>query len=157
HVTALDPLLLTALGGRSRPRDRAGNHLCLWGPAHPGGLALRNAGARRAAIGADPHSARGDPCIWRPCPPHAGSGTYRRPDRRQLQRRPLLGLDEHRAWRERDVVRHPLGARTVEPAAGPARKDLANEHATLPAPPHVGQPLTTLSGGEQRRGSMKMI
>ncbi len=31
----------------------------------------------------------------------------------------LLGLDEHRAWRERDVVLRPLGACTVEPAAGP--------------------------------------
>ena len=72
HVSALDPPLLIALGGRSRPRDRAGNRLCLRGPAHPGRLALRNAGARRAAVGAGHHPSRGDPCVWRPCPPHAG-------------------------------------------------------------------------------------
>ena len=61
-----------------------------------------------------------DPCVWRPCPPHAGGGTCRRPDRPQLQRRPLLGLDEHRAWRVRNVVVRALGARTVEPETGPA-------------------------------------
>jgi hypothetical protein len=30
----------------------------------------------------------------------------------------FLGLDTHRARRDRDLLRHPLGARTMEPAMG---------------------------------------
>lgn len=47
-----------------------------------------------------------------------GGGTCRRQDRR-LQRHAPLGLDAHRARHDRTGLGHPLGARTVEPAAGP--------------------------------------
>ena len=38
---------------------------------------------------------------------------------RQVQRSLLLRLDTPRARRDRALLRHPLGARTVEPAMGP--------------------------------------
>src|SRR5712692_1394218 len=53
-----------------------------------------------------------------------GEGDCRRQDHRD-QRSLLLRLDTPRARRDRGLLRHPLGARTVEPATGPA-ENLAN-------------------------------
>gem|GEM_PF-4935639 len=50
--------------------------------------------------------------------PHNGGGTCRRQDR-QLQRNLLRGLDAHRDWRDRALLRRPLRGRTVEPAMAP--------------------------------------
>ncbi len=117
HVSALDPLHGISPWGRHRPRDRAGRgQHPRWG-AHPRRLAVRNAGARRAAVGARHHPPRVARWGGRPCHPHDGSRTCWRQDR-QLQRSLFLGLDAHRARRDRDLLRHPLGARTVEPAKG---------------------------------------
>jgi hypothetical protein len=54
-----------------------------------------------------------------PCHPRDGSG--RRFSRRDRQVQPslLVRLDASRARRDWDVLPHPLGARTVEPAMGP--------------------------------------
>ena len=59
--------------------------------------------------------------------PHEGGGTYRRQDR-QLQRNLLLGLDAHHARSDRALLRHPLSARTVEPAMAPAPVVQQPEH-----------------------------
>src|SRR5438552_12957015 len=54
------------------------------------------------------------------CHPRDGSGRrFSRRDR-QVQRSLLVRLDASRARRNCDVLPHPLGARTVEPATGPA-------------------------------------
>src|SRR6267378_937909 len=51
HVSALDPLHDVSPDGRHHPRDGLGRGLKpVWG-ANPGRLAVRNAGARRTAIG----------------------------------------------------------------------------------------------------------
>src|SRR5713101_730251 len=117
RVSALDPLHDVSPDGRHHPRDGLGTGLePLWG-ANPGRLAVRNAGARRTAIGVRHHPPRVAPWVGHPRPPHDGEGCRRR--LRQVQWSLLLRLDAHRARRDRALLRHPLGARTVEPARGP--------------------------------------
>src|SRR5690242_9690208 len=99
---------------RGRAEPAGGPHL----GAHPGRLALGNAGPRRAALGACHHAVRlalrardaGHPS-------HAGEWGRRRP---RQTRRILFRLDTRRARRDRTVLRHPFGPRTGEPATGPA-------------------------------------
>src|SRR6266704_3513016 len=88
--------------------------------AHPGRLAVRNAGACRTAVGVRHHARRVAPWAVHACHPRDGSGRrFSRRDR-QVQRSLLVRLDASRARRNCDVLPHPLGARTVEPATGPA-------------------------------------
>jgi hypothetical protein len=74
----------------------------------------------RTAVGAHRHARRVAPCgghARHPC-----DGRWRRfsrPDR-QVQPSLLVRLDASRARRDRALLPHPLGARAVEPATGPA-------------------------------------
>jgi hypothetical protein len=45
----------------------------------------------------------------------------------------LLGLDTHHAPSDRDLLPHPLGARTVEPAKGPSHGVVIGADRVLPA------------------------
>src|SRR5438552_10775225 len=115
HVSALDPLADASHYGRHRPWDieaRALNHCA----AHPRGLPVRDARARRTAIRTRHHAARRVVRGWHARHPHEG-GTLRRD--RQVHRRLLLRLDTLGARRARGLHRHPLGARTVASATGP--------------------------------------
>ena len=58
--------------------------------------------------------------IGRPHRPHEGEGRRRHQQHRPFQRTLLLRLDGDRDRRDRALLRHPLGARTVEPAMAPA-------------------------------------
>jgi hypothetical protein len=71
------------------------------------------------------HFARVAPWGGRPRHPHDGEG--RRRQDRAVQRRLLLRLDTPRARRDRALLRHPFGARTVEPAIGPVPVVLPGE------------------------------
>ena len=71
-----------------------------------------------------------------------GGGTCRRQDR-QLQRSLFLGLDAHRARRDRELLRHPLGARTVEPAAGPVPVVQLREYGKTNTPHDVWSNVVT--------------
>src|SRR5438270_7453048 len=116
HVSALDPLADASHYGRHRPWDiegRAVKHCA----ARPRGLPIRDARARRTAIGARHHAARRVVRGSHARHPHEG-GTLRRD--RQVQRRLLLRLDTLGAGRAWGRHPHPLGARTVESATGPA-------------------------------------
>ena len=119
HVSALDPLLNVSPDGRHRPRVRTGRAL-----KHSFGIlivvvwlygTLVLAGRRSGYIIILLVSLLASVI---PYHPHEGSGTCRRQDR-QLQRKILLGLDAPRDRRDRALLRHPLGARTVEPAMAP--------------------------------------
>src|SRR6266581_9148603 len=105
--------------------------------AHPGRVAVRNACARRAAIGVRHHPRVVAPRVGPPRHPHEGVG--RRDRRHQVRRSLLLRLDTHRARRDRDLLRHPLGARTLEPATGPAddSSDLATVSVSMLLPIHL--------------------
>src|SRR5206468_11412307 len=85
--------------------------------ARPGGLPVRVAHPPRTAIGARHHAAHRVIRGRHARHPHEG-GTLRRD--RQVRRRLLLRLDTLGARRARGLHLHPLGARTVEPATGPA-------------------------------------
>src|SRR5437667_6399809 len=116
HVSALDPLADASHYGRHRPWDiesRALKHCA----AHPRGLPVRDARARRTAIGARHHAARRVVRGSHARHPHEG-GTLQRD--RQVHRRLFLRLDTLGARRARGLHLHPLGARTVESATGPA-------------------------------------
>ena len=119
HVSALDSLVYVSLDGRHRTRVRAGRVQAHWWDTHRRRLAVRNAGARRTAIGIHHHPPLVAPCFARSAYPHEGRWTCRRQDR-QLERKVLLGLDALHARRDGPLLRHPLGARTVEPAMAPA-------------------------------------
>jgi hypothetical protein len=85
----------------AKGRDGPGRGLNPRCGAHPGRLAVRDA-------------------LWavHACHPRDGSGRrFSRRDR-QVQRSLLVRLDASRARRNCDVLPHPLGARTVEPATG---------------------------------------
>ena len=97
---------------------RAGR--CLPPGAHLRRLAVRNAGARRTAIGVHHHAPRVALFVGRPDRPHEGEGCRRHQQDRQFQRTLLLRLDADRDRRARALLRHPLSARTVEPAMAPA-------------------------------------
>jgi hypothetical protein len=58
---------------------------------------------------------------------HLYNGQGGRRDR-QVQRRLLLRLDTPCARRDRDLLPHPLGALTVEPAMGPVPEVQQPEH-----------------------------
>ena len=84
--------------------------------AYPGRLAVRNAAARRTALGPHHHVCRVAPCVTHGRGPHKGTGRRSQRRVRQVRGSLLLRLDAHGARRHRDVLRHSLGARTVEPA-----------------------------------------
>ena len=65
--------------------------------------------------------------IGRPRHPHEGGGCWRA-GRQGPQRSLLLRLDAHRARRDRALLRHPLSARTVEPAMGPGVNNVIFAH-----------------------------
>jgi 3-beta hydroxysteroid dehydrogenase/isomerase family len=72
--STLDPVHGISPDGRHRPRDGAVRGLNpRWG-AHPGRLAVRNAGARRAAIGVRHHPPRVDPWSGIPVVHMMGAG-----------------------------------------------------------------------------------
>ena len=89
------------------------------------GVAVRDAGARRTAIGARHHAARR--VVRGSHARHAHEGGTLRRDR-QVHRRLLLRLDTLGARRARGLHLHPLGARTVESATGPATVVQPPEH-----------------------------
>ena len=101
-------------------------------------LAVRNAGARRAAIGVRHHAPRFALFVGHPRPPHDGEGCDARQPGRQLQRSLFLHLDAHRGRRDRALLRHPLGARTLEPAKGPAPVVQQPEHGKARSNPARG-------------------
>jgi len=83
--------------------------------AHLRRLAVRNAGARRTAIGVHHHAPSVALFVGRPRRPHEGEGCRRHQQDRQFQRTLLFRLDADRDRRDRALLRHPLGARTVKP------------------------------------------
>src|SRR5262245_17241798 len=125
-VAALDPLADPSRDGRYRPWDIEGRVLkhCA---VRPRGLPVRDARARRTAIGARHHAARRVVRGSHARHPHEG-GTLRRDC--QVHRRLLLRLDTLGARRARGLHLHPLRARTLEPASAPVRP-IADE----PQPP----------------------
>jgi hypothetical protein len=120
RVAALDPLLYVSPGGRHPPGDRAGNshkphcgaHLCV--------LAVRNASARRTAIGVYHHPPRRAFFVGRPPRTHEGQGRRHRQQTPQLQRTFLFRLDTDRDWSDRALRRHSLSTRAVECAMAPS-------------------------------------
>ena len=120
YVSALDPLLYVSPGGRHHPRVRKGRALKPHCGAHLRPLAVRNAGARWTAIGVHHRLHPVVPFDGHSLPPHEGERCWRREQHRQFHRRFLLRLDADRARRDRALLRHSLGARTVEPAVAPA-------------------------------------
>src|SRR5204862_429691 len=124
RVPALDPLADASHYGRHRPWDIEGRALkhCV---GRSRGVAVRDAGARRTAIGVRHHAARRVVRGRHARHPHEG-GTLRRD--RQVHRRLLLRLDTLGARRARGLHLHPLGARTVESATEPATVVQQPEH-----------------------------
>src|SRR5271167_1418911 len=116
RVSALDPLADASHYGRHRAWDIEGRELkhCA---AHPRGPPVWDARAPRTAIGARHHAARRIVRDSHARHPHEG-GTLRRD--RQIPRRLFLRLDTLGARRARGLHLHPLGARTVGSATGPA-------------------------------------
>lgn len=118
-VAALDSLLYASPGGRHCPRLRKRRRLKPCGCADLCGLALRNAGARRAQIRIPYHPPR---IATRDVGPGYSHERKRRGHcewHRQLQRGLLLHLDADRPRRDRALLRGPLGAGTLEPALAP--------------------------------------
>ena len=70
-------------------------------------------------IGVHHHASRVAPFDVRPLHPHEREGCRRRQQTRRYQRTLLFRLDAARDRRARTVLRHPLSARTVEPAMAP--------------------------------------
>src|SRR5439155_1978799 len=116
HISTLDPLADPSHYGRHRPWDIEGRAL-KHRTARPRGLPVRDARARRTAIGARHHAARRVVRGSHARHPHEG-GTLRRD--RQVHWRLLLRLDALGARRARGLHLHPVGARTVESPTGPA-------------------------------------
>src|SRR5438552_10761491 len=120
RVSALAPLSYVSPGGRHRVRVGAGRAR----KPHYGGallrrLAVRSAAALRAPIGAHHHAARRALGDVRPVCPHEGEGCRPSQQARRYQRTLLFRLDAARDRRARALLRHPRGARTVEPAMAP--------------------------------------
>ena len=119
RVSALDPLLYSSPGGRHPQGDGAGNahkphchsHLCL--------LAVRNASARRTAIGVHHHPPRRALFVGRPPRAHEGQRCRHYQQTPQLRRTLLFRLDTDRDWSDRSLLRHSLSTRAVEPALAP--------------------------------------
>jgi hypothetical protein len=122
HVSALDSLADASRYGRHRPRDIEGRAL-KHRAVRPRGLPVRDARARRTAIGARDHAARRVVRGRHARHPHEGS-TLRRD--RQVHRRLLLRLDTLGARRSRGRHLHPLGARTVESATRQTKRRQAS-------------------------------
>src|SRR5471032_218653 len=81
--------------------------------------AIWNAGAQRKAGGIHYHFPLVGPRAGHPCCPHerdAGSSRWRH---RQLRPSFPFRVDNARVWHHRDVLHHPVGARTVELALAP--------------------------------------
>src|SRR5437773_2027541 len=121
HVSAPAPLSYVSPGGRHRVRVGAGRAR----KPHYGGallrrLAVRDAGACRTAIGVHYHVPLVALFTGRPLRPHEGEGCRRRQQARRYQRTLVFRLDAARDRRARALLRHPLSARTVEPAMAPA-------------------------------------
>src|SRR5215831_5511429 len=115
-VAAFDPLADASHYGRHRAWDLGGGafkHRAV----RPRGLAVRDARARRTAIGARHHAARR--VVRRRHARHAHEGGTL-PRDREIHWRLLLRLDTVGAWRARGLHRHPRGARTVELAMASA-------------------------------------
>src|SRR5208282_4932192 len=129
RVSALDPLLYVSPDGRHRPRDGARNAFKPHCGAHPGRVAVRNAGAGRKAIGIRDHPPRVAPWVGRPCHPHEGGGGRRRD--RQVQRSLLLYLDTPRARRYRALLRHPRSARVMGASATADRRAAQTRYPCL--------------------------
>ena len=126
RVSALDPLADASRYGRHRPWDIEGRAL-EHRAACPRRPLVRNAGARRTALGPRHHAARRVVRGRHARHPHAG-GALRRD--REVRRRLLLRLDTLGARRARGLHLHPLGAWTVESATGPTEvvHALTNPH-----------------------------
>src|SRR5882724_1290507 len=121
HVSAPAPLSYVSPGGRHRVRVGAGRAR----KPHYGGallrrLAVRDAGACRTAIWIHHHAPSVALFVGRSLRSHEGEGRRRHQQARQYRRTLLFRLDAARDWRARALLRHPLGARTVEPAMAPA-------------------------------------
>ena len=118
YVSDLNPLIYISHIGRHRPRTRTrGIQEPQWGVDRRR-LAVRNAGARRTAIGVHHHPPRIAAWVCRPPRTPERGGTCRRQDR-QLEWKTLLGLDALHARRDLGLLRRPLSARTLEPAMAP--------------------------------------
>src|SRR5882762_8973495 len=135
HVSAHAPLSYVSPGGRHRVRVGAGRAR----KPHYGGallrrLAVRDAGACRTAIGIHHHVPLFALFVGRPLRPHEGEGCRRRQQARRYQRTLLFRLDAAHDWRARALLRHPLGARTVEPATGPTGEDEVIERIAETSP-----------------------
>src|SRR5437870_12055177 len=135
HVSALAPLSYVSPGGRHRVRVGAGRAR----KPHYGGallrrLAVRNAGACRTAIWVHHHAPSVALFVGRPLRPHEGEGCRRRQQARRYQRTLLFRLDAARDRRARALLRHPLGARTVEPTKGPTGEDEVIERIAETSP-----------------------
>src|SRR5579864_974352 len=122
HVSAHDPVDDVAPDERydsCQSRDARGRGLNPRCGARPGALVVRNAGARRASVGVHHHAHRVDHRAGHADHPRDGSGRhFSRPDR-QVEPSLLVRLDAACAGCDWDVLLHPCGARTVEPATGP--------------------------------------
>ena len=144
RVFALDPLADASHYGRHRPWDIEGRALkhCV---GRSRGVAVRDAGARRTAIGVRHHAAgrvvRGRHARH----PHEGGTLWRD---RQVHRRLLLCLDTLGARRARGLHLHPLGAGTVESTTGPAPVVQGSRRASNSMSPRGKK--RTLGGAGQR-------
>src|SRR5947209_5032614 len=118
-VPALNSLHHASLGGRHCLWIRAGNGRKPHSRPHRCRLAVRDASARRTAVGVHHYPPRIAPFVGRPHRSHAGQGRRRREPDGEHQRTLLLRVDAARARRDRVVRRHLISARTVESATGP--------------------------------------
>ena len=144
HVSALDPLANASHYGRHRPWDIEGRALkhCV---GRSRGVAVRDAGARRTAIGVRHHAARRVVRGRHARHPHEGGTLWRD---RQVHRRLLLCLDTLGARRARGLHLHPLGARTVESTTRPAPVVQGSRRASNSMSPRGKK--RTLGGAGQR-------
>ena len=84
-----------------------------------GSLAMWNAAARRKASGIHHHLLRVGPRAGHPCHPHERDAGCSRWRHRHLGPSFPFRVDTPRVGHHRDVLHHPIGARTVELALAP--------------------------------------
>ena len=113
HVSDLDSPGYISPVGRHRAWIRAGWIQARQRDAYIRGLAVRNAGAHRTAIGVHHRPPRVAAWFGHAAGTHEGSGACRRQDR-EFRRKVVLGVDAHSARRDCVFLRHTLGAWTME-------------------------------------------
>ena len=121
RVSALDPLLFVSPGGRHRPRVRTGRAL----RTSLGACSSWSSGCTERWC--SPNGDRGTVIMLlgsllssgRPRPPHEGEGCRHRGRIANSSGDFFFVWTLHRARRDRALLRHPLSARTVEPAMAP--------------------------------------